>query len=313
MSDYDIHQRSQTESKRDRMTELSSPSATLSASQINEEKILLQAYDYIASVPGKDMRKKLTLAFNLWLEVEADVCAKVAEIVMLLHNASLLVDDIEDDSRRRRGVPSAHRVFGLASTLNTANYVYFIALEKCLKLGRSSAIEVFSEQLLELHRGQGMEIFWRDSLVCPTEEEYELMVKRKTGGLFGLAVRLMQVFSNSTKANKDYSKLIGLLGLYFQIRDDYENLQNTDYAKNKTFCEDLSEGKFSFPIIHAIRKDSNDGRVLGVLRQRTQDYDLKKYAVSVLDSRTAIFLVSVVLQIPRQFRLHGGTYGEARR
>lgn len=88
------------------------------------------------------MRKKLTLAFNLWLEVEADVCAKVAEIVMLLHNASLLVDDIEDDSRRRRGVPSAHRVFGLASTLNTANYVYFIALEKCLKLGRSSAIEV---------------------------------------------------------------------------------------------------------------------------------------------------------------------------
>ncbi|XP_022643971.1 geranylgeranyl pyrophosphate synthase-like isoform X3 [Varroa destructor] len=238
MSDYDIHQRSQTESKRDRMTELSSPSATLSASQINEEKILLQAYDYIASVPGKDMRKKLTLAFNLWLEVEADVCAKVAEIVMLLHNASLLVDDIEDDSRRRRGVPSAHRVFGLASTLNTANYVYFIALEKCLKLGRSSAIEVFSEQLLELHRGQGMEIFWRDSLVCPTEEEYELMVKRKTGGLFGLAVRLMQVFSNSTKANKDYSKLI----------------------------------------------DSNDGRVLGVLRQRTQDYDLKKYAVSVLES-----------------------------
>lgn len=71
--------------------------------------------------------------------------------------------------------------------------------------------------------------------------------------------------------------------MYFQIRDDYENLQNTDYAKNKTFCEDLSEGKFSFPIIHAIRKDSNDGRVLGVLRQRTQDYDLKKYAVSVLE------------------------------
>lgn len=74
----------------------------------------------------------------------------------------------------------------------------------------------------------------------------------------------------------------GLLGLYFQIRDDYENLQSADYAKNKTFCEDLSEGKFSFPIIHAIRKDPNDGRIFGILRQRTQDYELKKYAVSVL-------------------------------
>lgn len=88
------------------------------------------------------MRKKLTLAFNLWLEVEADVCAKVAEIVTLLHNASLLVDDIEDDSRLRRGVPSAHRVFGLPSTLNTANYVYFIGLEKCLQLGEPEAIQV---------------------------------------------------------------------------------------------------------------------------------------------------------------------------
>lgn len=88
------------------------------------------------------MRKKLTLAFNLWLEVESEVCSRVAEIVTLLHNASLLVDDIEDDSRLRRGVPSAHRVFGLASTLNTANYVYFIGLEKCIQLGEPKAIQV---------------------------------------------------------------------------------------------------------------------------------------------------------------------------
>ncbi|OQR71931.1 geranylgeranyl pyrophosphate synthase-like, partial [Tropilaelaps mercedesae] len=189
------------------MAEPSSPSTSVSMAPYNEEKVLLQAYSYIVSVPGKDMRKKLTLAFNIWLKVEAEVCSKVAEIVTLLHNASLLVDDIEDDSRLRRGVPSAHRVFGLASTLNTANYVYFIGLDKCLKLGEPKAIQVFSEQLLELHRGQGMEIFWRDSLVCPTEQEYEIMVKRKTGGLFGLAVRLMQAFSRSTKANEDYSTL----------------------------------------------------------------------------------------------------------
>jgi hypothetical protein len=58
---------------------------------------------------------------------------------------------------------------------------------------------VFTEQVLELHRGQGMEIYWRDNYSCPTEAEYRLMTCRKTGGLFNLAVRLMQLFSSSTQ------------------------------------------------------------------------------------------------------------------
>jgi geranylgeranyl diphosphate synthase type 3 len=74
---------------------------------------------------------------------------------------------------------------------------------------------VFTEQVLELHRGQGMEIYWRDNFTCPTEAEYRLMICRKTGGLFNLAVRLMQLFSTSTQ---DFTHLVSLLGLYFQIR-----------------------------------------------------------------------------------------------
>lgn len=75
--------------------------------------------------------------------------------------------------------------------------------------------------MLELHRGQGMEIYWRDSFTCPSETDYKLMTVRKTGGLFMLAIRLMQLFS---KNKQDFSKLTAILGLYFQIRDDYCNL-----------------------------------------------------------------------------------------
>jgi geranylgeranyl diphosphate synthase type 3 len=60
-----------------------------------------------------------------------------------------------------------------------------------------------------------MEIYWRDNFSCPTEAEYRLMTCRKTGGLFNLAVRLMQLFSSSAQ---DFSQLASLLGLYFQIR-----------------------------------------------------------------------------------------------
>lgn len=83
------------------------------------------------------------------------------------------------------------------------------------------ATQVYTEQLLELHRGQGMEIYWRDNFTCPTESEYKQMTIRKTGGLFMLAIRLMQLFSDK---KIDFSKLTAILGLYFQIRDDYCNL-----------------------------------------------------------------------------------------
>src|SRR5260364_184134 len=106
----------------------------------------------------------------------------------MLHNASLLIDDIEDNSKLRRGFPVAHSIYGIPSVINSANYVYFLGLEKVLTLDHLDAVKLFTRQLLELHQGQGLDIYWRDNYTCPTEEEYKAMVLQKTGGLFGLAV-----------------------------------------------------------------------------------------------------------------------------
>ena len=86
----------------------------------------------------------------------------------MLHNASLLIDDIEDNSILRRGIPVAHNIFGIASTINSANYVYFLSLEKTIKeLPNdlvSKAVLIFTEQLLELHRGQGLTLLTLTSI-----------------------------------------------------------------------------------------------------------------------------------------------------
>lgn len=74
-----------------------------------------------------------------------------------------------------------------------------------------------------------------------------------------LAIRLMQLFSDN---KKDFTRLTAILGLYFQIRDDYCNLSLKEYSENKSFCEDLTEGKFSFPIIHGIKNEGADHQVL---------------------------------------------------
>lgn len=106
------------------------------------------------------------------------------------------VDDVEDSSVLRRGVPVAHNIFGTAQTINSANYIYFQALEEIQKLGNPDAIRIFTTELLNLHRGQGMDLYWRDTLTCPTEEDYLEMVGNKTGGLFRLAIKLMQAESD---------------------------------------------------------------------------------------------------------------------
>ncbi|KAA0203433.1 hypothetical protein HAZT_HAZT007628 [Hyalella azteca] len=210
---------------------------------------LLQPFRYILQVPGKMIRSKLALAFNFWLKIPQEKLTAISEIILLLHNASLLIDDIEDGSTLRRGIPVAHSIYGIGSTINSANYVYFLGLQKTLALEHPQAVNVFCEQLLELHRGQGLDIHWRDSFACPTEEQYKQMTICKTGGLFGLAIRLMQLFSD---CDASFSKLMDILGLYFQIRDDYANLCTQEYCDSKGYCDDLTEGKFSFPIIHAI-------------------------------------------------------------
>ncbi|KAI8924092.1 isoprenoid synthase domain-containing protein [Entophlyctis helioformis] len=249
------------------------------------KKILLEPYEYLLQYPGKEIRSKLIEGFQLWLDVPKDKLETIKHIVEMLHTASLLVDDVEDGSDLRRGVPVAHKIYGVASTINTANYVYFLGLEKVLTLHDERAVRVFTEELLQLHVGQGMEIHWRDSVQCPSEDEYLTMVKNKTGGLLRLGVKLMQLFSTATV---DYVPIVNLLGIHFQVRDDYINLKSTTYQEGKGFAEDLTEGKFSYPIVRCIHSDpSTKSQLNHILRQRTHDVDLKRYAIQVLEGAGA--------------------------
>ncbi|KAG8930314.1 geranylgeranyl pyrophosphate synthetase [Tulasnella sp. 419] len=236
-------------------------------------------------------------AFNLWLKVPQDKLVVISKVINILHNASLLVDDVEDDSQLRRGIPVAHKIYGVPQTINCANYYYFLAYQELFKLREheqragiepkeSSLDRIVTEELLNLHRGQGLDLFWRDSLTCPTEEEYISMVNNKTGGLFRLSVKLMMAKSES---DVDYVPLVNLIGVLFQIRDDYMNLQSRQYSDNKGFAEDLTEGKFSFPVVHSVRADTSNRQILNVLAKRPSTPTTKQYAVKYMETKTNSF------------------------
>ncbi|WVR04918.1 hypothetical protein IAU60_001930 [Kwoniella sp. DSM 27419] len=167
------------------------------------------------------------------------------------------MDDVEDNSELRRGLPVAHAIYGVPQTINTANYVYFLAMQELLGL-RQGASEVETgtgasgkQDLVGLVTG--MDLFWRDSLTCPTEQEYIDMVLGN---------------HQSALTGSDYVPLVNLISVWFQIRDDYMNLHSSEYEANKGFAEDLTEGKFSFPV------------------KRTQSYSLKHNTVVYLREHT---------------------------
>lgn len=112
----------------------------------------------------------------------------------------------------------------MAQTINSANYMYFEAQQQLKQLDNwPHAFTIFNEELLNLHRGQGMELYWRDTLQPPSEADYLQMVANKTGGLFRLILRLLQVPS---KCEYDIGPVVEVLGLMFQILDDYKNLKD---------------------------------------------------------------------------------------
>lgn len=129
-----------------------------------------------------------------------------------------------------------------------------------------------------------MDLYWRDTLTCPSEADYLEMVGNKTGGLFRLAVKIMQAESPN-QGDTDYIPLVSVIGLLFQIRDDYLNLNSETYTSNKGLCEDLTEGKFSFPIIHAITKTPENKELINILRMKTKDEEVKRYAVGYMRER----------------------------
>ncbi|KAG2347359.1 terpenoid synthase [Suillus weaverae] len=275
-------------------------------SQANES-LILEPFTYISSKPGKGIRTLFLEAFNIWLAVPYDQFKVIDRIVQMLHNASLMIDDIEDDAQLRRGQPVTHKIYGVPQTINTANYVYFLAYKELAKLrrqcedggeARAGGVRdldlIVTEELLNLHRGQGMEILWRDLLQCPTVEEYTYMVNNKTGGGFRMPVKLMMALATKN-IDVNFIPLVNIIGVYFQIRDDYMNLQSTEYNDNKGFAEDLTEGKFSFPIIHGIRADDQNKVVTNVLQKRPTTPTLKHHAIDYLRTKTKSFDYTLVV------------------
>ncbi|RYN20222.1 Fusicoccadiene synthase [Alternaria tenuissima] len=228
-------------------------------------------FDYITSLPSKGVRDTFIDALNIWLNVPETVVSRIKSLGNRLHAASLMLDDIEDGSNLRRGQPATHTVFGIAQTINSGCYEVLQAVSEAQELG-AAEVKIVFEELAELHIGQSYDLFWTYHTQCPSENEYLEMVNKKTGGLFRLLVRLLLESADCellrVTQGADIEELVSCIGIQYQVRDDYQNLHSPEYSAQKGFCEDLDEGKMSFPLVHALKSCEDNAELYELLRQR---------------------------------------------
>jgi ophiobolin F synthase len=150
-------------------------------------------------MPGKKIRDKAANALNIWLHVNEEDLNQIRQVINMLHNASLILDDVEDGSISRRGRPATHMVFGTPQAINSAGYQINKAMMEVLKLGNAQCIEIFigecsscflyhdqtstnttEEEMDKLYIGQGYDLFWTFNIKRPSIEEYISMVDYST-------------------------------------------------------------------------------------------------------------------------------------
>jgi geranylgeranyl diphosphate synthase type I len=215
---------------------------------------------------GKRWRAVVFLLLMEGFGEDPEAYLQYAAIPEILHNGTIIVDDVEDGAAKRRGEPALHHVYGQDVALNAGNAMYFMPL-KILTHDpadlpaetRLRAYEMLTHELNRTHLGQGMDICWHNERdVRVGEQEYLEMSACKTGCLARIVARLASIVAERPSSVEDHlAQYAEEMAVAFQIGDDILDVEHTlDRAGDfgKEFGNDVREGKKTLLVINAVRE-----------------------------------------------------------
>lgn len=247
---------------------------------------------------GKRWRPALFLLMMEALGKDPEKFKDYASIVELIHNGTIMVDDVEDNAQMRRGKPPLHDIYGVDIAVNTGNLFYFLPLVLLRKVSGFSgkvlirAYEAYIDEMVKLSVGQAMDIWWHKGQSVPTERQYLQMCAFKTGTLARFSGRLAVILCEGTeKQERKIGKMLESVGISFQIQDDVLDLTAMDREKfGKSFGNDITEGKRTLVMIHALSKLGRKERekLLKILNSHTRDKGKLEGAIELVKKAGSI-------------------------
>ena len=254
--------------------------------------LIPQLAGHIIAAGGKRLRPMLTLAAARLCGYAGQRQIQLAACVEFIHTATLLHDDVVDESSLRRGLASANALWGNKSSVLVGDFLFSRAFELMVEDGSLKVLAILSRASSVIAEGEVLQLTTAND-TGTGEDAYLEVVRAKTAALFAAAARIGAVVADRPKAEEDALESYGLnLGIAFQLIDDVLDYSARQEKLGKAIGDDFREGKITLPVILAFRRGDDEERAfwrrtLEELDQAEGDADLRR-AIGLLEKHRCL-------------------------
>jgi len=228
----------------------------------SEVALIRQVAEHIIGGGGKRLRPALVLLTARACGYQGNQHYTLAAVVEMIHTATLLHDDVVDESKLRRGNATANATYGNAASVLVGDFLYSRAFQLMVGVGSVRVLEILSEATNVIAEGEVLQLMNSGN---PNLEEaaYLMVIQRKTAKLFEAAAQLGAVLGGASQEREAALARYGMhLGTSFQLVDDVLDYKGEQSAIGKNLGDDLAEGKMTLPLIRAIAVGSAEDAAL---------------------------------------------------
>ena len=258
--------------------------------------LISQVSEYIINSGGKRIRPLIALLAAKALNYSGKNHILTAAIIEFIHTATLLHDDVVDESKRRRGQDTVNIIFGNQASILIGDFLYSRAFQMMVKLDEMKVLRILADTTNTIATGEVMQLInAHDPNI--DENNYTEVIYRKTACLFEASGHAAAILADTDKTNRmamiNYGKH---LGIAFQLIDDALDYSASSEVLGKNLGDDLAEGKPTLPIIYAIKNSSPTERE--IIQTAIKNGDLTKLAIiqEIIESTGAIKYTSMRAQ-----------------
>ena len=246
--------------------------------------------NHLISSGGKRLRPMITLAAADMFGYRGEGHVKLATSVEFMHTATLLHDDVVDESDLRRSKPTARMIWGNQASVLVGDFLLGQAFKMMVEVGSLDALDVLSSAASVIAEGEVMQLMASKNTET-NEDEYLAVINAKTAALFSAAAEVGAVLAERPKAEQAALRSYGKnLGIAFQLVDDVLDYSGDESKLGKSVGDDFREGKITLPVVLAYRRGNEAEREFWrrVLQEgEIDDGDLER-AISLVKSHGAI-------------------------
>ena len=252
--------------------------------------LVSQLAGHIVAAGGKRLRPMITLASARMCGYGGERHVGLAACVELIHTATLLHDDVVDESGLRRGTATANALWGNQASVLVGDFLFSRSFELMVADASLDVLAILSEASSVIAEGEVLQLMTAND-IDTGEEDYLDVIRAKTAKLFAAAAEIGGVVAERPAAEREALRNFGHnLGMAFQLVDDVLDYSAHQATLGKTVGDDFREGKITLPIVYAVRAADEDGKAFWhrTLEDQIQKKGDLKRAIDLLESAGAL-------------------------